>query len=246
MSSPAIGEKLPMDGAHRDYSDARSSVGVDTSRPSYSRQAERNDLYRRVGKRAFDVVLASLSLLAFAPLILGLALVVFASDRSNPFFSHTRVGKDGRRFGCLKLRSMVVGAEAKLAALLKSDPVAAAEWAETQKLENDPRVTGFGRFLRRSSLDELPQLLNVLKGEMSLVGPRPVTEDEIKRYGASAVSYMRVRPGLTGMWQTMGRNDLSYADRVQLDVDYERSLGFLLDIKIIVMTAFAILRATGK
>ena len=201
--------------------------------------------YRAWGKRLCDVVVAGLMLLVAAPFLLILMAVV-ALDGGKPVFAHTRVGRGGQLFKCLKIRSMRHGAEAQLAEILASDPEAAAEWAADAKLTNDPRVTRIGAFLRKSSLDELPQLVNVLRGEMSLVGPRPVTKDELDRYGAASASYLALKPGLTGPWQVDGRNEISYDDRVALDVGYARDHGFLRDFGIIAKTGLSVLKLTGK
>ena len=201
--------------------------------------------YSAYGKRLFDIAVAGLMLIAATPLLLAL-MVAVALDGGKPIFAHTRIGKHGRPFKCLKIRSMRVDAEAQLAAILAADPAAAAEWATDAKLTNDPRVTRIGGFLRKSSLDELPQLWNVLRGEMSLVGPRPVIEEELKRYGAAAASYMALKPGLTGPWQVDGRNDISYDSRVALDVGYARDHGFSRDFNIILRTGLSVLKLTGK
>ncbi|WP_371823372.1 sugar transferase [Paracoccus sp. Z118] len=203
-------------------------------------------LYSRYFKRALDVILSIAILPIFLPLIALLAIAVFLSDFRNPFFSHKRVGQDGRMFGCLKLRSMVVGAENLLPELLKGSPERQKEWDESQKLDDDPRITRVGAFLRRTSLDELPQLFNVLRGDMSLVGPRPIVPDELRRYGRDAATYLRLRPGVTGMWQTAGRNDVSYAERVHMDVEYERNILFWMDMKIMALTVVAVLHKTGR
>lgn len=201
--------------------------------------------YRERGKRVFDLTLGALMLLAAAPILLGLMLLV-SLDGGKPVFAHIRVGQGGRMFKCLKIRSMRQDAEAQLAAILASDPVAAAEWAADHKLSNDPRVTRIGAFLRRSSLDELPQLWNVLRGDMSLVGPRPVTEAEIDRYGAAAADYLTLKPGLTGPWQVDGRNDISYDDRVALDVAYARNHDLRRDFNIVLRTGLSVLKLTGR
>lgn len=201
--------------------------------------------YREIGKRIFDLALCLLLLPLIAPVVALFAAMV-ALDGGNPFFLQQRVGRDGRIFRCVKIRSMVMDAEARLQKLLREDEAAAAEWAEHQKLDNDPRITPLGRFLRKSSLDELPQLWNVFRGEMSIVGPRPVVPDELLRYGKHAASYKRVRPGVTGLWQATGRNALSYDDRVQLDVRYEREMTFALDLRLIFLTGFSVVNATGK
>lgn len=196
--------------------------------------------------RAMDVIIASLAILFFLPLMILIALAIKLFDPGPIFFRHRRIGKDGRTFGCLKFRTMVVGAEARLEDLLRADPAAAHEWAETQKLTNDPRVTALGSFLRRSSLDELPQLFNVLLGEMSIVGPRPIVEAEAARYGQHFALYCLVRPGLTGLWQISGRSDIRYFERVLLDARYVSSRSVLRDLRIIVLTVPSVLAARGS
>ena len=196
-------------------------------------------------KRALDVLGAGALLLFLSPLFLILALLVRA-DGGSAFFAHRRVGRGGESFGCLKFRSMVMDSQARLEALLASDPAARAEWEATRKLKNDPRVTKIGRFLRATSLDELPQLINVLRGEMSLVGPRPVIQSELDSfYGAAAMPYMSVRPGITGLWQISGRSDTSYAERVALDMAYVARASLWQDIKILVRTPIAVLSRRG-
>ena len=198
-----------------------------------------------IAKRALDVIGAGLGLVLLSPFFLIVALLVRA-DGGPAFFAHQRVGRGGKLFGCLKFRSMVVDSQARLEALLASDPAARAEWEATRKLKNDPRITRIGRFLRSTSLDELPQLINVLRGEMSLVGPRPVQEAEIDRYyGASAAHYMAVRPGITGLWQVSGRSETSYESRVALDVSYVSRPSMLADLSILLRTPVAVLSRRG-
>lgn len=198
-----------------------------------------------IAKRALDVIGAGLGLVLLAPFFLVVALLVRA-DGGPAFFAHQRVGRGGKLFGCLKFRSMVIDSQARLEALLASDPAARAEWEATRKLKNDPRITRIGRFLRSTSLDELPQLINVLRGEMSLVGPRPVQEAEIDRYyGASAAHYMAVRPGITGLWQVSGRSATSYESRVALDVSYVSRPSMLADLSILLRTPVAVLSRRG-
>lgn len=201
--------------------------------------------YAGSGKRAFDLGAGLFLLLLFLPAILFLGALV-AIDGGKPFISLRRVGRDGRHFGCWKIRTMVVDAEARLGQILASDPEAAAEWARDQKLSDDPRVTWLGKVLRATSLDELPQLWNVVRGDMSLVGPRPVTDAEMVRYGEASASYVSVRPGLTGLWQVQGRNSVSYDERVRLDVDYVSRLSFRGDFVILVRTIGAVLNRTGR
>ena len=198
-----------------------------------------------IAKRALDIIGAGVGLVLLAPFFLIVALMVRA-DGGPAFFAHQRVGRGGKLFGCLKFRSMVIDSQARLEALLANDPAARAEWEATRKLKNDPRITRIGRFLRSTSLDELPQLINVLRGEMSLVGPRPVQEAEIDRYyGASAAHYMAVRPGITGLWQVSGRSETSYESRVALDVSYVSRPSLLADISILLRTPVAVLSRRG-
>jgi exopolysaccharide production protein ExoY len=195
-------------------------------------------------KRAFDIVAGALLLVCLLPLMLVAALNV-RRDGGPALYTQQRVGRDGRSFGCIKFRSMHVDADRLLAGLLASDPAAAAEWEATHKLRRDPRVTSTGVALRTTSLDELPQLINVLRGEMSLIGPRPIVPSELSRYGLQADLYMMVKPGLTGLWQVSGRSDTTYQKRVRLDCDYIERWSFLLDISILLKTVPAILFRCG-
>jgi len=204
--------------------------------------------YWNVGKRLLDLV-GGMALAVVASPVVIMVFVGLMLNRGRPFFSHERVGLGGRKFRCYKLRSMVLDADQKLSELLASDPAAAEEWRKFQKLENDPRITPIGRLLRRSSLDELPQLWNVLRGDMSLVGPRPVTEAELERYGSARRLYLSVRPGLTGPWQVSNRNSgtsTSYASRVEKDVAYVQGISFGRDLKLLFDTAFCMLRMSGR
>ena len=225
-----------------------SSVPVQTiqqtSTQTIGLERDRKALFP-IAKRALDIVGAGVGLVLLAPFFLIVALMVRA-DGGPAFFAHQRVGRGGKLFGCLKFRSMVIDSQARLEALLANDPAARAEWEATRKLKNDPRITRIGRFLRSTSLDELPQLINVLLGEMSLVGPRPVQEAEIDRYyGASAAHYMAVRPGITGLWQVSGRSETSYESRVALDVTYVSRPSLLADISILLRTPVAVLSRRG-
>ncbi len=195
-------------------------------------------------KRLLDLTVASVMLVLLFPLMLVVALAVCA-DGGPSLFAQQRLGRNGRLFKCLKFRTMVLHADQALRELLATDPAAAREWAETQKLRKDPRITRIGAFLRATSLDELPQLINVLRGEMSLVGPRPIVRDEAPRYGVDVQYYYAVRPGLTGLWQTSGRSELSYDQRVQLDVAYVRGLSMVKDVKILLKTVKVVLGRVG-
>ena len=217
-----------------------------THAPSIQRGASTpSAFYIRYGKRAFDLVLALLLLPILVPVIALLWLIV-ARDGGRGFFGHRRIGKDGQVFKCWKLRTMVVDSEQRLREYLAANPEAAAEWARDHKLSDDPRITPLGHFLRRTSLDELPQIWNVLKGEMSFVGPRPVTRVELHKYGAARDAYMAMKPGITGLWQVSGRNEVSYDERVQLDVDYSGLTSLGTDIRLILATAGSVLGATGR
>ncbi|TIX52099.1 sugar transferase [Alteraurantiacibacter aquimixticola] len=193
----------------------------------------------------FDFTLALTLAIVFAPLMLLLVLMVKLTSPGPVIFCQQRVGRNGELFPCLKLRTMVVDAQARLDHLLATDPKARAEWQEDQKLRNDPRITPIGHFLRRTSLDELPQLWNILMGHMSFVGPRPIVQDEVSRYGVHIGRYCAVRPGLTGLWQISGRNDVSYSERVRLDVKYVRRHTFVGDMFICARTVPAILGSRG-
>jgi undecaprenyl-phosphate galactose phosphotransferase len=206
--------------------------------------AGRPGMLSRAVKRAMDVTAALLLLVLFAPLMLTIALLI-RRDGGPALFHHKRIGAGGRVFLCAKFRSMRVDAAAVLDELLANDPAAAAEWAATQKLRNDPRVTGIGRLLRRTSLDELPQLLNILRGEMSLVGPRPIVASEARFYGEHIHDYYTAKPGVTGLWQVSGRSDTSYARRVQLDVWYARNRSLWHDLRIIAKTVPVVLLRKG-
>jgi exopolysaccharide production protein ExoY len=202
--------------------------------------------YRLGVKRMLDIAIALLTLCVLAPLFLIIAFVV-ALDGGPVFFGHPRIGRYGQPFQCLKFRTMFVGAEGCLKEYLTHHPVAAREWEQNQKLAFDPRITAIGRSLRCLSLDELPQLINVLRGEMSLVGPRPVTLSELRnRYQTYASGYLSLRPGLTGLWQVSGRNRLSYDDRIILDMRYTETQSLWGDLCIMGKTVTVVLRGDGK
>nr|WP_244528580.1 sugar transferase [Methylobacterium gossipiicola] len=197
-------------------------------------------------KRCFDLTFAVSVLLILLPLFGIVAAGVKLNGGGPIFFRHQRVGRDGHLFGCLKFRTMRQDSQAALEAHLARDPAARQEWLETRKLKNDPRVTAVGVFLRKTSLDELPQLLNILAGHMSVVGPRPIVPDEIALYGTEAGHYLAVRPGLTGAWQVSGRSDTSYAERVRLDSDYVKNWTFANDLSIVARTVPAVFMSRGS
>ena len=200
---------------------------------------------RARAKRAGDVGAAVLLLAFAAPLLLTIAAAIKLEDGGPVLFRHTRCGRGGAPFGLWKFRTMHPDAAERLAGLLAENPQAEAEWSGRRKLRRDPRVTRLGRFLRRSSLDELPQLVNILRGEMSIVGPRPVMADELTRYGGLAETMSAARPGVTGLWQVSGRNDLDFPTRVALDAEYVRRWSLRRDALILLRTVPVVLLAKG-
>jgi lipopolysaccharide/colanic/teichoic acid biosynthesis glycosyltransferase len=196
------------------------------------------------GKRLFDVLASAVLLVIAAPLLLFVAVLVKATSPGDALFGHERIGRGGFTFRCLKFRTMHSDAEARLEVLLQ-DPALRREFEENHKLRCDPRVTRIGGFLRSTSIDELPQLLNVLRGDMSLVGPRPIVDDELGRYGAAAAHYLAVRPGITGSWQVRGRSDTTFDERVALDREYVDEMGVWADAKILVATVGVVVARIG-
>lgn len=201
--------------------------------------------WNRYLKIIFDFALTLVGTVAISPILIFIAIWIYKDSPGPVIFKHIRIGKDGREFPCYKFRSMCVDAKEKLAELLENDPVAKAEWERDFKLKNDPRITKSGAFLRKTSLDELPQIFNVLKGEMSLVGPRPVIEEELERYGEYVNDYLMVKPGITGMWQVSGRSDIDYKERVLLDSWYVRNWSVWIDIVMLVKTFKVVLLRKG-
>lgn len=203
-------------------------------------------LYRDLGKRVFDILICLIVLPLAAPIIL-VAWFCVRLDGGPGYYSQPRVGHDGRIFQFWKLRSMVVNADSVLADYLAENPVKAKEWSENQKLRDDPRVTYVGKFIRRTSLDELPQLWNILRGQMSFVGPRPFMISQKQAYDlAGGHSYYRLRPGLTGLWQIQARGKSNFTARIGYDEEYERTLSFSQDLLILIKTIGVFLQGTGQ
>ena len=198
--------------------------------------------YDRLAKRILDITIVLLGALPVLLVTMVLAAII-ALDGKSPFYLQKRVGRNGRVFYMYKLRSMVVDADSRLEAYLASNPEARAEWNHAQKLRRDPRITAVGRLIRKTSLDELPQLLNVLRGDMSLVGPRPMMVEQQDLYPGTA--YYALRPGITGFWQTSVRNESSFAERAGFDTDYLRQLSFGTDLKVLARTVRVVLKGTG-
>jgi len=208
----------------------------------YSRLS--NPMYLTV-KRIMDIALAALGLLITSPLLGMIALLVKIESRGAIFFCQWRIGEGGRKFLLYKFRTMYDHSDQLLGDYFRGDPTQRISWEQFQKLHNDPRLTRMGKFLRRSSLDELPQLWNILIGEMSLVGPRPILLDQREMYGPAYYAYIEMRPGLTGLWQVTGRNHVSFAKRAQLDVDYAANWSLKLDLNILLRTVPVVIRGDG-
>ncbi len=200
-------------------------------------------IYRSWGKRALDLVLLTLSAPFWMTVVGFAALIIWITEGKSPFYNQQRVGLRGETFRLWKLRTMVVDADARLEAHLQADPSARAEWDATQKLKNDPRITSVGAFLRKTSLDELPQLFNVLTGDMSIVGPRPIMESQRDLY--SGDRYYDMRPGLTGLWQVSERNETEFSDRVRFDNQYHNTLSLKSDLSVLARTVGVVVRGTG-
>ena len=196
--------------------------------------------------RAFDILIALVVALISLPIMLVAAVAVRLEDGGPSIFVHERLGFGGRMFPCLKFRTMAIDAEARLASLLEADGFARREWELHHKLRNDPRITQVGRILRRTSVDELPQLLNILRGEMGVVGPRPLVLSEAANYGPRIGTYCRVRPGVTGLWQINGRNELKFRRRIAYDVTYVRNRSFLGDLWILLRTIPVVVTLRGS
>ena len=192
--------------------------------------------YGRTLKRIGDIIFSLLVLTLGSPIFILIGILVKLSSPGSIFYIQKRIGRNYREFGCIKFRTMYKNADDLLPNLLEKYPLMRKEFEKDFKLRKDPRITKLGRFLRRSSLDELPQFFNVLKGEMSVVGPRPIVSNEINKYSLFMEEVISVRPGLTGLWQVSGRNNLSYKKRVELDLVYARNRNFILDLEIIILT----------
>lgn len=228
--------------------DRQPSIGeltLDNKTLDQSRPAREPLPLGGASKRTLDIALILLVLPFLGLLMLGLALLIKQRDKGPMLYGHRRIGFDGREFNCWKFRTMVVNGDEVLEQHLKENPEDAVMWREQRKLTNDPRVTPIGQVLRKLSLDELPQLLNVLKGEMSLVGPRPIVRDELAHYGSTARYYLATRPGLTGLWQVSGRSNTTYAERVRMDRHYVVQWTLLSDLRIIARTVPALITSKG-
>lgn len=204
-------------------------------------------LYSKLIKTVMDYSLTFIGSIIISPLLLFIAIWIYKDSPGPVIFKHMRVGKNGKLFPCYKFRSMCLDADKVLTDLLANDPEIRAEWERDFKLKNDPRITRSGAFLRKTSLDELPQIFNVLRGDMSLVGPRPVTQEELdKYYGDAAKLYCSVKPGITGLWQVSGRSDTTYEERVKMDCWYVQNSNIWLDIRLLLRTVSAVISKRGS
>ena len=201
--------------------------------------------YNRWIKFVFDVVVTAIGTILISPIFLALCICVAIDNKGKVIFAHQRVGRNGKLFPCYKFQTMIPNAQQVLEEYLENDPQARLEWETNFKLSNDPRVTKLGAVLRKTSLDELPQIFNVLKGEMSLVGPRPVVQAELAKYGDNKKEYLMVRPGITGMWQASGRSDTTYEERVAMDTWYVRNWSLWIDLKYLYRTFAAVISKKG-
>lgn len=234
---------LPIPAANTNAILARSSQSRDTRGHNHHGGQGKHGPYAAAGKRALDLLLVLMAFPIALPIILVAGLALWL-ESGLPFYSQDRLGRHGKRFRIFKLRTMVRNADACLQDHLDRDPALRREWDETQKLKQDPRITPVGRFLRISSLDELPQLWNVFTGDMSLVGPRPMLPEQLSLYG-DASAYFAVKPGITGLWQVSSRNESSFASRAQADADYLRAMGLQLDLTLIWRTVGVVAKGTG-
>ncbi|WPP03290.1 sugar transferase [Methylocella tundrae] len=197
------------------------------------------------GKRGLDIFLATIGLILLSPILLLCAITILAVSRDKILFRHRRLGLHGESFDCLKFQTMVRDGDRVLRDYLETHPEARAEWESTRKLRNDPRVTAFGKVLRKTSVDELPQLINVLKGEMSIIGPRPIVEQELTKYGVRRQAYLICRPGITGLWQISGRSNTTYRRRVACDACYAKHWSLALDAQILIRTLPVVFGSSG-
>lgn len=239
-SANRISDSFGADAATAHYNDRTQSYVWDGAA---NRRAAPIYIYRDIVKRAIDILFIVLTLPFSLPIILFCAIALWL-EGGNPFYTQDRLGLGGKRFSILKLRTMVRNADEMLESHLANDPDARAEWDSIQKLKNDPRITPIGKILRSTSLDELPQLFNVLIGEMSIVGPRPMLPEQLPMYG-NAAAYNALRPGITGLWQVSARNEEKFSYRNEVDAAYEDDLSLQLDVKILFKTVGVVLRRTG-
>ncbi len=222
------------------YSDTNSVSGYEVIKLGFK------DKINKALIRFFDVTISVTAIIFLLPVFVITAALVYFQDRGTIFYAQERIGFGGKKFKCFKFRSMLKNSQEILTELLEKNLEARAEWSRDHKLKNDPRITMFGRFIRKTSIDELPQLFNVIKGDMSLVGPRPIVQDEVVKYGSSFRHYISALPGITGLWQISGRNDIDYNRRVALDRTYTTKFSIKLYFKILFLTIPSVLKQKGS
>lgn len=220
------------------------SIGLDTQEKEATLVRKKTKLLYHFIKRLFDILVSGLSLIIFSPVFLLIAILIKIDSKGKAFYKHKRIGKNGEVIYLYKFRSMYSDSKERLEKMLQN-PEIRKEWEENFKLENDPRITKVGRMLRKTSLDELPQLLNILRGDMSIVGPRPVIENELEKYGEEKEKFLSVTPGLTGWWACNGRSCTSYEDRKKLELYYVEHWGIFLDLKIMFKTFISVIKGNG-
>ena len=221
-----------------------ASIGLDAQKKDTVLIRKKTRFLYQFIKRLFDILVSGLSLIIFSPIYLLIVILIRIDSKGKAFYKHKRIGKQGEPIYLYKFRSMYSDSEERLEKMLK-DPEIRKEWEENFKLENDPRITKVGKMLRRTSLDELPQLINILRGEMSIVGPRPVIESEIEKYGEEKEKFLSVIPGLTGWWACNGRSCTSYEDRKKLELYYVEHRSISLDLKIMFKTFISVIKGNG-
>jgi lipopolysaccharide/colanic/teichoic acid biosynthesis glycosyltransferase len=227
----------------------RKRQSINIAKSDRTKHLSGSDVYEtnvELFTRVCDIALSVTALVSLAPVLVTVAIIVYLQDGGSIFYSQDRIGRNGKKFKCYKFRSMLVDSAERLEKLLASDPDAREEWERDHKLKNDPRITKFGNFIRKTSLDEFPQLWNVIRGDMSLVGPRPIVNNEIVKYGSSFRYYKAVKPGITGMWQVSGRNNIDYVRRVAIDRKFVQSRSLFLYLYIIFATIPAVLAQKGS
>lgn len=220
------------------------SIGLDTQEKEATLVRKKTKFLYHFIKRLFDILVSGLSLIIFSPVFLLIAILIKIDSKGKAFYKHKRIGKNGEVIYLYKFRSMYSDSKERLEKMLQN-PEIRKEWEENFKLENDPRITKVGRMLRKTSLDELPQLLNILRGDMSIVGPRPVIENELEKYGEEKEKFLSVTPGLTGWWACNGRSCTSYEDRKKLELYYVEHRGIILDLKIMFKTFISVIKGNG-
>ena len=220
------------------------SIGLEQQEQNTTLEIKKHDFFYLFIKRIFDFVVSIASLILLSPIFLLIAVLIKIDSKGKVFYKHKRIGKNGEYIYLYKFRSMYIDSKERLEKMLEN-PDIKKEWEENFKLENDPRITKVGKFLRKTSLDELPQLINILRGDMSIIGPRPVIDGEIEKYGEQKDKFLSVTPGLTGWWACNGRSCTSYDDRKKLELYYVEHRGILLDLKVIVKTFISVIKGNG-